>query len=431
MSLPDDHPNRHMLNDEVHARPFEPVPTPARITYVALYTEWSLSERDWRPLVDLTQRYEAIPPRPGANHYSGDFGSFRLKWERHTEFTRYTIIVPGAGEDPFVDPALNMLPKDWLKSLPGQVMVATHAALVPPGTVPTETDILSARFFNGNVLLGSRIGDGEAVALTDFRIHGDRFSRLLVINEALSDRRAGRMMQRLFEIDTYRMLALMALPVARRLGPDLADCEQELIDVTAQMAGARGEEEADLLDRLTRLQGTAEQGHSSSAYRFSASEAYYQLVDSRIEELREQRYPGVQHLREFTDRRLVPAVNTFRAIAKRQESLSVRAARATQLLSTRVEIDRQHQSQILLETMNRRAKLQLRMQQTVEGLSVAAITYYVVGLVGYSAKALKQAGLGLDVDLVTGLAIPVVILAAAGIVSQVRKRLVDREGAHG
>ena len=46
----------------------------------------------------------------------------------------------------------------------------------------------------------------------------------------------------------------------------------------------------------------------------------------------------------------------------------------------------------LLGAMNRRQQLQLRLQATVEGLSVAAITYYIVGLVGYAAKGLKEGG---------------------------------------
>ena len=69
--------------------------------------------------------------------------------------------------------------------------------------------------------------------------------------------------------------------------------------------------------------------------------------------------------------------------------MSERVARATQLLSTRVDIARSRQNQAVLEQMNRRTKLQLRLQQTVEGLSVAAITYYIVGLTGYAAKGLN------------------------------------------
>ncbi len=99
-------------------------------------------------------------------------------------------------------------------------------------------------------------------------------------------------------------------------------------------------------------------------------------------------------------------MNTCRAAAARQESLSQRVARATQLLSTRVDVTREKQNQAVLESMNRRAAAQLRLQQTVEGLSVAAITYYIVGLVGYAAKGAKAAGLAVSPDLAMAVSIP-------------------------
>ncbi len=92
-------------------------------------------------------------------------------------------------------------------------------------------------------------------------------------------------------------------------------------------------------------------------------------------------------------------MNTCRAAAARQESLSQRVARATQLLSTRVDLTREQQNQAVLDSMNRRAAAQLRLQQTVEGLSIAAMTYYVVGLVGYAAKGAKAAGVAVDPEL--------------------------------
>ncbi|MGF1607310.1 MAG: DUF3422 family protein [Rhodothalassiaceae bacterium] len=433
MTLPPNHPQRKSLNDEVHARPSEVLGTPSRLSYLVLLTPGSLSEADWQPLAALAQRYEAIPPRPGANHYSGDFGPFRLRWERHTEFTRYTFIASGMGENPFADPAIDTVPDDWLAELPGQVLMANHTAVVPPGHVPEEIDLLSARYFSGNVLMGSDIGDGAALTLKDFRIQGDGFSRLLVVNRSMPERQTGLTVQRLLEIDTYRLLALLALPTARAQIPLLNDLEQELAQITTAISEIGGKEERHLLERLTRLQAESESRHAASSYRFSASEAYYALVRRRIEELRETRHPGLQSLEEFTDRRLAPAMNTCQSVAKRQESLSVRAARATQLLSTRVEIASQAQNQSLLEAMNRRAKLQLRLQQTVEGLSVAAISYYIVGLVGYAAKAAKAGGLGIDPALITGLSIPIVALAVAGGVRRIRKlvKLEDQPQARG
>ena len=235
-----------------------------------------------------------------------------------------------------------------------------------------------------------------------------------MVDRSLTPRQAGRTVQRLLEIDTYRIMALLALPVARELVPFLAEHEQELARITGAMPDAdRGRPSRVLLDRLTRVAAEIESREADNLYRFSAAAAYYELVQRRIEDLREQRIQGLQTFSEFIERRLAPAMNTCQAVAARQNSLSSRVAHATQLLSTRVDLTRERQNQAVLESMNRRAKLQLRLQSTVEGLSVAAVTYYVVGLVGYAAKGLPSAGVEVDPELTMGIAIPIV----AGVVA--------------
>jgi uncharacterized membrane-anchored protein len=123
-------------------------------------------------------------------------------------------------------------------------------------------------------------------------------------------------------------------------------------------------------------------------------------------------------------------MHTCRAVAARLDSLSQRVARANQLLATRVDITRERQNQSLLESMNRRARQQLRLQQTVEGLSVAAVTYYVVGLLGYAAKGAKAAGLGLDAEITMAAGIPFVALLVAFAVHKARK-VVHQTGKEG
>jgi uncharacterized membrane-anchored protein len=411
--LPRNHPQRFELNDEVHARPPEVLPSPLRLTYLAMFSDRGAREGELAAVRDLAARFGAPPPAAGANHYSADLGPFRLKWERHTEFARYKLIVPGqGGADPFAEPALAAVPPDWVAALPGQVMVATHVALLrgAPDGPPPDHEALSARLFGGNALVGSGIAGGAGVALTDFRIRGDGFSRLLVEDRGMTPRQAGRMVQRLVEIDTYRVMALLALPIAQALTPALGDRERELAAIAAALEGAREEDEPVLLDRLTRLEAEIERLGSENHFRFAAAAAYHELVLRRIAELREERIQGLQTFQEFTERRLAPAMNTCRAAAGRQEALSGRVARATQLLSTRVDITRERQNQAVLASMNRRAKMQLRLQETVEGLSVAAVTYYVVGLVGYLAKGANAAGVAVNPDLAMGISIPVVAL---------------------
>ena len=217
------------------------------------------------------------------------------------------------------------------------------------------------------------------------------------------------------------MFALLALPLAREVGARLAAAERELAGITVLMVTQGAADEPGLLDRLTRLAAEVESELAASSYRFGAARAYYGLVRSRIAELREQRIPGIQTIDEFMQRRLAPAMSTCESVARRQAELSERVARASDLLRTRVDIVREMQNQELLASMNRRARLQLRLQETVEGLSVAAITYYLVGLVGYAAKALKSAGYAVDAEIAMGLSIPLVALLAAVGIRYVRR----------
>lgn len=425
MILPVDHPQRLQLNDEAHARSPEALEAPVRISYLALYPNRPDHAEDLEPLRELAADHGIVVPDTVFNYYSADFGSFRIKWERHTEFTRYTFFVPGekAAADPFAQTASNAAPAGWLKRLPGQTIVAAHVALVEGEETPIDADAISGAMFNGNHLVGAQVGGGLATALTDFRIGADGFTRMLVLDRGMASRQAGRMIQRLLEIETYRMMALLALPVARQLGPFLTECQRELAQTMEAMASAREDAETALLDRLIRLEAGIEAHHSDNQYRFSAAAAYYELVRRRILELREQRIEGLQSFQEFTERRLAPAMNTCQAMAARQEALSERVSRANQLLSTRVDLTRQRQNQAVLESMNRRARLQLRLQQTVEGLSIAAVTYYVVGLTGYALKGISAAGLNVNTDLAIGICVPIIAIMVALGISQVRMRM--------
>jgi uncharacterized membrane-anchored protein len=416
--IPADHPLRAELNDEVHARTSDPLRAPVRISYLALLTDPAMRAAEWKNVKELAAGRNVAIADAAPNHLTIDFGSFSLRWERHSEFTRYLFVVAGAGpgDDPFAEPAIQAVPAEFLARIPGQTLVASHGALLPAGEQAPDYEAIATRFFAGNVLLGSLVGDDAATALADFRVREDGFSRFLLIDHHLTERQAGRVVQRVLEIDTYRMMALLALPVARELAPILGDCERELSQVTTVLERANVDDEASLLDRLTRLEAQIESRESETDYRFSAAAAYYELVQRRIAELREHRIPGLQTFGDFTERRLGPAMNTCRAVSVRQDNLSERVARANQLLATRVDITRERQNQTLLESMNRRAKAQLKLQQTVEGLSIAAVTYYFVGLIGYLMKGAKSVGYGVNPDVIVAVSIPIIAgLAAFGI----------------
>ncbi len=404
--LPRNHPARIELNDELHARPPEALIPPCSISYLALCAGDAEKGQAWAHLCELAQRFNVTPPAEGANHFSAAFGPFRLKWERHSEYVRYKFIVEGSFT--FSEPAIGKVPKDWLKGLPGQTLVARNVLFTSGESAAPDFEKISEQYFAGNTFAGAMVAGGNARAYTDFRVHPDGFGRLLVENLSLTPRQAGRTIQRMVEIDTYRMLALFALPLARELAPFLAECERELVEITSSMVNIGVAGEPALLERLMKLEAAIESQDSKSHFRFSAAAAYYELVRRRIAELREQRIEGVPLFEEFMERRLAPAMNTCIATAATLKGLSSRVAGVTQLLSTKVNIGLEKQNQGVLASMNRRAELQLRLQQTVEGLSVAAITYYIAGLVGYASKAVKAEGVHLEPDLVIGASIPVI-----------------------
>lgn len=427
--LPASHPLRIDLNNEVHARPPEALSAPQTITYIACLTSNERRNAEWQHLATLAKHFGATFPTEPRNHISIDFGPVRVAFERHTEFARYAFIARCSDpRDPFKGPPLPELPGAWVKGIVGELLVATRIAFVAENDAPAELDDIAQRHFAGNTLIGSTIGGESAHAYTDLRIHADGFSRFLVVNKGLTPRQAGRMVQRLFEVDSYRMMALLGLPEARALWPILAGFEGDLENITAEVAKVNPERQQATLDRLIGLEAAVQQKYTATHYRFSASAAYYDLVGRRIDELREERIEGLQTLREFTDRRLAPAMATCHTVAGNLDALSQRIARTTQLLSTQVEILREQQNRNVLEAMARRSKLQLRLQQTVEGLSVAAITYYIVGLVAYAAKGISSLGLfKFNAELAAGLSIPVVVGFVAYGIRGLRGRIRNKD----
>lgn len=161
---------------------------------------------------------------------------------------------------------------------------------------------------------------------------------------------------------------------------------------------------------------------AEASYRIGATRAYDQIVTDRLAVLDERGVPGHSTWASFLARRSKPAMRTVNGIAERMADLSRRASRTAQLLRTRVDVDLEQQNRDLLESMNKRARQQLLLQQTVEGLSVAAVSYYVVGLLGYVFKAAKEAHLlPVDPNVATGIAVPLVLAGVFWVVRSIRR----------
>lgn len=250
---------------------------------------------------------------------------------------------------------------------------------------------------------------GCAQVFCDWIIKEDGFSRFMVIDRGLREVQCGRLLQRLYEIETYRMMALLGLPVARDLSKTLDELQFSLVPLMHSMdTSETGHHDAELLVRLTHLAVRVE-ALAGTAIRFSASRAYEGLVQARITELREEPIEGMPMLAEFMERRFGPAMQTCKAVFARQELFAERVARVVGLLRTRVNVAQENDSTRLLESMNQTAGSQLRLQHAVEGLSVAAISYYVLSLSATALRSLHAAALVLDPELVEGMLILPVI----------------------
>ena len=418
------YPQRQSLHNEVHARPPEAMAAPLAISHLVMLIDANEREASRAHLSALLRDRHLPMPDAASTHVRMDLGAYRIRWEMHTEFVTWTFMRPveaaAFGGDPAVT-AAQVVPQEWLEALPGRCLASAHVWVMPIST--SDSDAMVRRLLQEDTLVASTVADGCGEVYTDFTIHADGFSRMLLLVGGMAPRRLGRLVQQLLEIETYRMAALMGLPAAREATSVLASAERELASLAEAIRSARRDEEPDLLNRLTRLAGQVESQYAASHSRFSASSAYFELVDMRISDIAESRLGGLQTIREFMDRRLSPARSTCQWAVRRQDALSQRVSRISNLLRTRVEIEQQQGNQAVLEAMNDRQGLQLKLQSTVEGLSVAAITYYIVGLIGYLAKGAKVLGWPLTAETTTALAIPLVALGVWWFIRRIHLRL--------
>lgn len=428
--LPPNDPLRIELHNEVHARPPARFPVPALVVLVAVRHEG----------VSLEQACEHLRRLPGQQALQPDdlAGSFlrlslpgaTLTWERHTEFSRYTLVqpLPSCATLATCDPDALLhaaLPPDWFAGVGGQTFAAVQLVMLQGDLEQPQEALAQARDWLGEHTAVASItgGQGNGLVATDFVLRDNGFERMVVITApGTTETRAGRIAQRVLEIETYRVMALRGLPVVKALGPLLSGSERRLAEITAQMESKSATDEG-LLDTLVALAAGVERATAEHSYRFAATGAYNTLVAQRIAELREQAIPGTQTIGEFMQRRLSPAIATVAATGQRLASLSERISRASALLRTRVDIATETQNQQLLEKLTRGQTLQLRLQTTVEGLSIAAISYYVVSLLYYGIKALKAGGAPINAEVATGAAIPVVLWAVWYTTRRIHKRL--------
>jgi uncharacterized membrane-anchored protein len=417
------HPLRDALYDELHARPFQFVATPQLISHLAFKATPAEQGRALDLLGELCRRYSVNQPGPETVSYQQEFGEFTVRWDKHMEFYTLTVMRSAAPEaEPFRHPVITLLPRDWLASLPGEAVAAFHLA-VDGGELPLDDDALT-RYFEGQRLVTSEPKGGKAFFCTAFKLHSDGYGRFLIQNRGISDYQMGRLVQRVMEMETYRLFAQLSIPTAKRLAPELHRMDCELADLLARVPTIdTGEEERNLMQQLSILSTRLEIYRTETNYRFSATRAYHDLVLTRLKNIREVEVEGHMTAAEFMTRRLTPGLRTCESVQNWMEDLSRRIERAGDMLRTRVNLTLQEQNKGLLSAMNRRSRLQFRLQETVEGLSVAAISYYTVGLLGYLLGGLPLEAWHLHKNAVLALLVPLVLGTVWGVTQRIKHRI--------
>lgn len=428
-----DHPLRFEMVNELHARPSPRLTAPCKVVYLAFKEPRDAANRDrgqdFAHLAELARRHGAPAPQAGIGHYAAVMGRHELRWEGHTEFVSYTSFTPGRPVRPFDPGMAELFPSEWQARAPGKRLVA---ALIDVEPFPDTEDALAERldeWFVVDGLTAVQVLDGAAVIATDFRIDAAGWMRFAVFaREGVGPGRLGRVVQRLTELETYRAMAMLGFPRARSLSATLNALDTQMAALVEGLGDDARPAEAVLQDLLA-LSARLETAATQHNFRFGATRAYEAIVHDRIAALRETRFQGRQTLTEFMSRRFEPAMRTARSAEARLAAMLDRAARAGELLRTRVDVQRSEQNQEILSRMDRRADLQLRLQHTVEGLSVVAISYYAVGLLGYAAAPLAHAA-GIDKTLLVAALTPLVVVAVWLGMRRVRARLHDAAG-HG
>ena len=412
-----DHPMRFALGNELHARPFPELTAPCRAAHLVIKQPNRAAKRDRlrdrAHLIALLDRFGAAHPAPEATHYAAKLGRSFLKWEMHSEFVSYTLYAEGVEARPFEGQAFSLFPKDWLAQAPG---VVVSSVLVRMESTDFETESMPKlgqklkQWFVPESLVMAYVVDREAVVATDFRIDEAGHVRFAIVaNAGVSKRRLGRIAQRLLETETYMNASMLGFPLARQVSDQVDEMQAELSAVFDHLAVDKTKDSA-TLEELLSLAGRIENLASRTAFRFGATEAYAKIVEERISLLREERFEGRQLMSEFMMRRYQPAMRTCESTKKRLHDLSERTERAANLLRTRVDVENAVQNKQVLARMDQRAGLQLRLQETVEGLSVVAISYYAVSLLNYLLGPVAPLLQIEKYQLSAGLTLPVVLL---------------------
>ncbi len=400
------HPDRFDLHNELHARPSIYFQEPANVFHLTLLEQ----EHSLELLVQSLS-----PGTEGQLQGLLSLDGCAMKWERHSEFLSLTLVVPRvSGDKPWVNPPQGL-----------QRLIANYEHLLIESS---QILVVSEADWKGQAIeygfkdpAGSEVGAGDAIVWSDFRLTEDGYNRLLLVNRRLNAYRLGRMVRRLLEIETYRMMASLALPVAKEVAARLKEHERTLTLLSTDNANQEGSDARQILADISALSARVVRCNARTRQRFSAAEAYAQIVFERIAELREQHVSGYQRLGVFIERRFRPTVRYCSATCQRLERLSNNVANLGELLQARVQVEVEQQNCAILQSLNARAHAQIRIQKAVEGLSIIAISYYLLSLFKLLYEGLHGLGLPVTPKIAALYIFPVAFISLVAVAHRIHK----------
>jgi uncharacterized membrane-anchored protein len=391
------------FNAELHARPSIYFEGPAYVEHVALVP------------------VEMGGPIGSRLLSSDDGGTAPVQIEVHTEFVSATRVS-----------RLELEPQSWPRPTfsseeitalfgPCAPKLVSHVGILVLGPAPAELGPTLSQFGFGDSA-ASAVAGGDATVVSDFRVQADGTSRILLFNNGLNAYRLGRMVRRIYEIEIYRAMALLGLPEARRLAPSLGSYDSRLMELSNRNQTTAQAEHRKLLEEISAFSAEIISASARTRNRFGATAAYARIVEERIIELRETHLPGYQRFGIFVTRRFRPAVRTCEATALRLDQLSRAVMHLIDLLQTRIQVEIEFQNTVQIQAMAERAAVQVKIQRAVEGFSIIAITYYLLGLLKITFEAADHAGLHVDPLIMLG-SVPIVIGAVVVCIARVKHAL--------
>lgn len=416
-----EHPLRRWAVDEMRLRRFAPVPRQCEIYQVVRLIDAEDRPREDQWLVGSRPDFGewVLSPRSGSGR---TLSGVHFLWERHTEASTLTLILPDGTPDD-----IRFAHVSWLEGWPGAVVRATRILVTPDeqaidahlDRLGIDRDELVCSDINANLRIWS-----------DFGILADGYGRLLVTAGDVSEAERGRIIQRVQELGNYRNLALLGFPTVQTYGPLVDQLEQRLTEHARRVTLADEDDET-LLHELSAISSQLELIRSETGFRLSATAAYAEVAADRLTALDVQAVANYQSLTDFTERRLVPATRTCSVFRQRLGYIAERISAAMQALDTRIDSRIKSQNLSLMRSMERSFQLQVRLQTLVESLSIIAAAYYLIGLIAYAIKGISAYPAGPWSDVLIGaLVLPVVVLIYI-LVHVLRTRVLRATGKEG